>query len=109
MYELSNTDYKKILEFYNKTIPKSKRLLKQQAEKIIATKLCRCIKKINPTGLSEKQAIGACRETIFKKRNINFFNFTCKKKYELLPKKHSRKKLKKFSNKIGFNKTKRQK
>ena len=47
MYELSNNDYKKILEFYNKTIPKSKRLLKQQAEKIIATKLCRCIKKID--------------------------------------------------------------
>ena len=105
---LTNSDYKKIINYYN--LSKQKGMsYKTLAENTLSSKLCRCIKKINSTGLSEKQAIGACRKTIFKKRNINFFNFTCKKKYELLPKKHSRKKLKKFSNKIGFNKTKKQK
>ena len=44
MSQLTINDYKHILEFYNKPIPKSKRLLKSQAEKIIANKLCRCIK-----------------------------------------------------------------
>ena len=31
MTELNNNDYNKILEFYNKSIPKSNRLLKIQA------------------------------------------------------------------------------
>ena len=31
MSELTNNDYKRILEFYNKDIPRSKRLLKIQA------------------------------------------------------------------------------
>ena len=105
--ELTNTDYKKIIKYYKLSKPKNMSY-KKLAENTLSGKLCRCIKKINSIGSSEKQAIGACRETIFKKRNINFFNFTCKKKYELLPKKHSRKKLKKFSKKIGFNKTKKQ-
>ena len=36
MSELNNTDYKKILEYYEKPIPKSKRLLKMSAEKIMS-------------------------------------------------------------------------
>ena len=46
MSELNNADYKKILEYYEKPIPKSKRLLKMSAEKIMSEKLCRCIKKV---------------------------------------------------------------
>ena len=38
MSQISNDDYKKILEYYNKPIPKSKRLLKIEAEQIMATK-----------------------------------------------------------------------
>ena len=41
MNKITDNDYKKILEFYKINIPKSKRLLKIQAEKILATKLCR--------------------------------------------------------------------
>ena len=33
MSEITDTDYKKILEFYEKPIPRSKRLLKMEAEK----------------------------------------------------------------------------
>ena len=39
MSELTNNDYVNILKFYNKTIPKSRRLIKKQAENIISTKL----------------------------------------------------------------------
>ena len=56
MSELTNNDYKKILEFYNKPIPKSRRLLKKQAEKILANKLCKCIKKVDKE--NEARAIG---------------------------------------------------
>ena len=49
MSGITDNDYKKILEFYEKPVPRSKRLLKLEAEKILATKLCRCIKKVRKT------------------------------------------------------------
>jgi hypothetical protein len=39
--ELKNKDYINILKFYKMNIPKSKRLLKQQAETILNDKLCK--------------------------------------------------------------------
>lgn len=78
MTTLTNNDYKRILEFYNKTIPKSKRLLKQQAEKLLATKLCRCIKKIDK--VNEARAIGICTKTIINNKGFTRGKFTCKKK-----------------------------
>lgn len=78
MTELTNNDYKRILEFYNKTIPKSKRLLKQQAEKLLATKLCRCIKKIDK--VNEARSIGICTKTIINNKGFTRGKFTCKKK-----------------------------
>ena len=45
--ELTNKEYVSILKYYNINIPKSKRLLKKRAEKIMAEKLCKCIKKID--------------------------------------------------------------
>ena len=59
-------------------IPKSKRLLKLQAEKILATKLCRCIKKI---GLeNEGKSIGICTKTIFNRKGLTRSKFKCKGK-----------------------------
>ena len=78
MSELTNNDYKRILEFYNKSIPKSKRLLKQQAEKILASKLCRCIKKVDKE--NESRAIGICTKTIINNKGFTRGKFTCKKK-----------------------------
>ena len=80
MSQISNDDYKKILEFYDKPIPKSKRLLKIEAEQIMATKLCRCIKKIEPT--NEARSIGICTKTIFNNKGFTRGKFKCKgKKY----------------------------
>jgi hypothetical protein len=78
MSEITFNDYKKILEFYNKPIPKSKRLLKLEAEKIMATKLCRCIKKMD-TGFEQK-AIGICTKTIFNRKGYTRGKFKCKGK-----------------------------
>jgi hypothetical protein len=80
MSQISNDDYKKILEFYDKPIPKSKRLLKIEAEKIMASKLCRCIKKIEPE--NEARSIGICTKTIFNNKGFTRGKFKCKgKKY----------------------------
>jgi len=85
MSELTNNDYKKILEYYNKPIPKSKRLLKSQAEKILVNKLCRCIKKIDKK--NEVRAIGICTKTIFNNKGFTRGKFTCKKKQTITIKK----------------------
>jgi inner membrane protein involved in colicin E2 resistance len=81
MSELTNIDYKKILEFYNKPIPKSKRLLKAQAEKLIVSKLCRCIKKVDKE--NETRAIGICTKTIINSKGLIRGKFTCKKRQEI--------------------------
>jgi len=87
MNELNNNDYKKILEFYNKPIPKSKRLLKIHAENLLATKLCRCIKKVDKK--YEARAIGICTKTIINNKGFTRGKFTCKKKQTINLKKNT--------------------
>jgi len=89
MSELTNNDYKRILEFYKKNIPKSKRLLKIQAEKLLATKLCRCIKKVDKE--NEARAIGICTKTIINNKGFTRGKFTCKKRQSINIKKKTRK------------------
>lgn len=82
MSELTNNDYKHILAFYKKPIPKSRRLLKQQADKILASKLCRCIKKIGKT--NESRSIGICTKTIINNKGFSRGKFTCKNKSKIV-------------------------
>ncbi len=91
MTELTTNDYKHILEFYKKRIPKSKRLLKLQAEQILANKLCRCIKKVDKK--YESRSIGICTKTIINSKGITRGKFTCKKNksIKLLKKNKTRK------------------
>jgi len=76
--ELTNKDYVSILKYYNLSIPKSKRLLKKQAEHIMSQKLCKCIKKIDP--VNEAKSIGICTKTIFNSKGYTRGQFQCKKK-----------------------------
>jgi hypothetical protein len=99
--DLSNSDYKKILEFYEKPVPKSQRLLKNTAENVLAEKLCTCIKRVSPTG-DEKRAIGICTKTILNKRSIRRGSFTCKTKRTI-------KDLKKTKRTLTFSKSKKTK
>ena len=94
---LTNKDYLEILKFYNiddKKLKKSE--IKNKAEKILITKLCRCIKTINKFNkYNEKESIPICSNSVLKKKKITSFKFTCKKnpKFLLLKKKLTKKKL----------------
>lgn len=87
MSELTNNDYKRILEFYKKPIPKSKRLLKKQAEKLLVSKLCRCIKQFDD--INESRAIGICTKTIINNKGFRRGKFTCKKRQTIILKKNN--------------------
>ena len=75
--ELNITDYKNILKYYNKSIPKKKENIKINAEAILNEKLCRCIKKIDP--IYEAKSIGICTKTIFNTKGYIRGKFKCKK------------------------------
>jgi L-amino acid N-acyltransferase YncA len=85
MSELTNNDYKQILEYYNKPIPKSSQLLKNNAEQILSEKLCKCIKKIEPE--NEARSIGICTKTIFNRKGYTRGKFKCKGKRTVTVKK----------------------
>jgi len=76
--KLTNKDYVSILKYYNLPIPKSKRLLQKQSEQIMAEKLCKCIKKLDPE--NETKSIGICTKTIFNNKGYTRGNFKCKTK-----------------------------
>jgi len=76
MYNLTNTDYKKILTHYGKIISSSKSKTKRAAEDLITSKLCNCIKKINSP--MEEKSIKLCSNSIFKKRGLIRGKFKCK-------------------------------
>ena len=76
---LTQKDYIKILEYYNKTIPKSKQLLEKEAENILSEKLCRCIKKVGSKikKNNESRAIGICTKTIFNRKGLIRGKYNC--------------------------------
>lgn len=80
---LKKKDYIKILNYYQIDLPKNKSLknIKRVAEDILANKLCKCIKKVqkNNSSQEEAKAIGICNESIFVRKGIKHYNFTCKK------------------------------
>ena len=81
MNKITNNDYKKILEYYKISIPKSTKMIKTEAEKILATKLCRCIKKV---GLeNESKSIGICTKTILNRKGLTRGKFKCKGKQSI--------------------------
>jgi hypothetical protein len=85
MTEITTNDYRQILEYYNKKIPKSNAALKQAAEKILSEKLCKCIKKLDPE--HEARSIGICTKTIFNRKGLTRGNFSCRGKRNITLKK----------------------
>ena len=81
MSELNNKDYIQILEYYNKPIPKSKRILKIEAINLLSSKLCRCIKKVDVT--NEPKSIGICTKSIINRKGFTLKKFTCRGKSTL--------------------------
>jgi hypothetical protein len=83
MSQITINDYKHILEFYNKPIPKTQILIKKEAEHIMASKLCKCIKQVDFKIKNEPRSIGICTKTIFNRRGFTRGKFTCKKKQKV--------------------------
>ena len=79
--KLSKNDYMSILNYYNiNSTNMSPLQIKNNAESILATKLCKCIKKVDPTLKAESKAIAICTDSVLRKKNLKSFRFTCKKK-----------------------------
>lgn len=108
MSELTNNDYNAILKYYGIPLSnKNKKKNKVIAEHLLATKLCRCIKKVKKTTtLSEKSTIAVCNNSIFRKRNIKYNKFSCKNGYKFVKNKKTRRNLSK-TGKVKFNKTRK--
>lgn len=75
---LTNKDYVSILNYYKKPVPASKKETKKRAEKIMANKLCKCIKKIDAR--NEAKSIRICTKTLFQNRGFSRGRFQCKPK-----------------------------
>lgn len=95
--ELTTKDYKDILNYYKIPIPKSSKKLRDEAEKIVNKKLCRCIKKLDP--INESKSIGICTKTILNTKGFTRGIFRCKNKPFITLKKRKNKNKKTFKNK----------
>jgi hypothetical protein len=75
MNNLTSKDYIKILTYYKLNIPKTKKEMKLESEKVLREKLCKCIKKIDP--VNEARSIGICSRAIFNRKGLTRGKFTC--------------------------------
>ena len=105
---LSNQDYITIVKHYGYDIPKNKNKkpnlnkTRKLAKDIIVNKLCNCIKKVQKSGkLKEPAAIAICNRSIFSRRNLKHYRFTCKKQ-KLLNKKGKKYALTKTKKVLNF-------
>jgi len=89
---LTKDDYNSILKYYKIPISEnmSNKEIKTKAENILASKLCKCIKKVDKKNKSEKRAIAICRDAVIQKKGFDIFRFSCKKKAKLIPKKNTK-------------------
>ena len=95
--DLTNKDYLDIMRFYKIDVTNmSKKNIKKKAENILANKLCKCIKKVDPMLKNEQNAIALCRKSVMTNKNIKNFGFKCKGKIKLIPKKGTNKLLAKY-------------
>ena len=83
---LSEKDHKLIIEHYGKVIPRTKKGKKNKAERLVAQKLCSCIKKITKKSRKKPlraRAIGICSYSVVKNRGMKHHGFTCSKKSKI--------------------------
>ena len=96
---LTHKDYLDIMKFYKMDVSKMhKSAIKKKAENILANKLCRCIKKVDPLIKNEQNTIALCRKTVLFNKNIINYGFKCKGKAKFVPKKGTSKNLAKYKN-----------
>ena len=82
---LNKKDYIDILNYYNISHRNlTLKALKERSEKILATKLCRCIKKVDPEVKDKPRAIAICNNSVLNKKNLKGPKFTCKRGYKFV-------------------------
>lgn len=91
---LSKQDYVRLLTTYDKTLfasevqRKTKKQLQRQVERKMATKLCRCIKKLEPRfGAS---SVGICTRSVVNRRGFTRGQFQCKPRTRITLKRKQR-------------------
>jgi hypothetical protein len=99
-YKITKADYSKILDYYGLDVPKNAEVIKTTAEKILAKKLCSCIKKIGGPD-NESRAIGICTKAVLNKKGLSRGKFKCKNGRNV--------ELKKTARKLSVPKTKKTK
>ncbi len=84
---LTHGDYIKILKYYKMRVPNSAKTVKRAAEQMIATKLCRCIKKVGsdlaasqPKSNDKPATIGICSRSVINRKGLRANSFKCTKK-----------------------------
>ena len=75
---LTDQDYKNILNFYKIPIPSTKRMLRLKSENILSSKMCKCIKKLDP--VNESRSIGICSRSIFNRKGLTTGTIKCRGK-----------------------------
>lgn len=99
MTRLTKADYITILTHYGKRMPKGKtratlKRIKGATNRLIASKLCHCVKKVSRSGKkykSEKITIPICIASILKRRGLKLTGrFACKKKFILTSRKKNK-------------------
>ena len=88
-YKITKGDYSKILDYYGLAVPKNAEDVKAAAEKILAKKLCSCIKKVGPA--NEPRAIGVCTKAVINRKGLSRGKFKCKNGRSVELKKTARK------------------
>lgn len=81
--KLTHNDYKKILHHYqhDRPIRGNNKTIKERAHRILAEKLCRCIKSTNEKNpLDEGRRIAYCTRSIFNSKGLRSHGFRCKTK-----------------------------
>ncbi len=105
---LTHRDYTDVLDFYeipHKGLTKAK--VKIQAEQVLAGKLCRCIKKVDPKKEDEKRAIAICEDSVLVKKGIRGTKFKCKGKAKFVSRRGTNKKLVKIEKSLRIKTRKR--
>jgi hypothetical protein len=100
--KLSSTDYNKILNNYNRRVPKTLKNKRSRAESLLARKMCSCVKKIKTRRRKIKKPgkIAICSKSIFKNRGLRFNRISCKKGSRFIKNKKTGLKLTKTRKKI---------
>lgn len=81
MESITAEEYNAVLRYYDiDATGMTSKQRKRKAEDILATKLCRCIKKVEDKVEEKTQAIAICTDSVISKKDLKVSGFKCDKK-----------------------------